>query len=59
MNETKNHSKSILFAFISIFIISAIAYLPKVLELGFYRDDWYLLYTGNVLGADHISFKPY
>jgi hypothetical protein len=55
MNETKNHSKSILFAFISIFIISAIAYLPKVLELGFYRDDWYLLYTGNVLGADRFT----
>jgi len=55
MTDTKKQSKSLLFAIISIFLISAIAYLPKVLELGFYRDDWYLLYTGNVLGISLFS----
>lgn len=64
MSDSKHSSRSFLYAFITIFLLAALAYLPKVLELGFYRDDWYLLYTGNVLGSQHftdifISDRPF
>lgn len=34
-----------------LFIVSAIAYLPHVNEFGYFRDDWYLMYSANALGV--------
>ena len=47
-----------------LLIILALAYLPKIHLLGFYRDDWYLLYAGNVLGPQSfydvfLSDRPF
>ena len=32
-------------------LVSALAYLPDVLSLSYYRDDWYYMYDGLVRGA--------
>lgn len=31
--------------------ISALAYLPHIHEFGYFRDDWYLMYSANALGV--------
>ena len=31
--------------------ISALAYLPHIRDFGYYRDDWYLMYSANALGG--------
>lgn len=39
----------------SIFLltfISALVYLPYIHQFGYYRDDWYLMYSANTLGGD-------
>ena len=35
-----------------LIFISAIAYLPFIHQFGYYRDDWYLMYSANALGGD-------
>jgi hypothetical protein len=35
-------------------LVSAVIFLPFVNRLGFYRDDWYMLWSANVRGADSI-----
>ena len=40
-------------------LVSALTYLPDVLSLSYYRDDWYYMYDGFVIGPkifDHITF---
>ncbi|KXK14673.1 MAG: hypothetical protein UZ14_CFX002001098 [Chloroflexi bacterium OLB14] len=32
--------------------VSAITYLPFIAQFGYYRDDWYLMYSANALGGD-------
>ncbi|HCK67485.1 MAG TPA: hypothetical protein DHW49_14580, partial [Anaerolineae bacterium] len=34
-----------------LIFISAIAYLPSIHQFGYYRDDWYLMYSANALGV--------
>ncbi len=34
-----------------LFFISALAYLPHIADFGYFRDDWYLMYSANALGA--------
>ena len=34
-----------------LFLISALAYLPHVSGFGYFRDDWYLMYSANALGG--------
>jgi hypothetical protein len=34
-----------------LFFISALAYLPHINQFGYYRDDWYLMYSANALGV--------
>ncbi|MFV2043935.1 MAG: hypothetical protein ACC700_11965 [Anaerolineales bacterium] len=36
-------------------IMAAIAYLPWVSQLGFYRDDWYQLWAGYIYGPESIA----
>ncbi|HEY9076950.1 MAG TPA: hypothetical protein VIO61_10470 [Anaerolineaceae bacterium] len=36
-------------------MITAAAYLPLASKLGFYNDDWYLLYAGNTQGIEKFS----
>ncbi|MBK8780409.1 MAG: hypothetical protein IPO22_01080 [Anaerolineales bacterium] len=31
--------------------ISALAYLPNIRDFGYFRDDWYLMYSANALGV--------
>jgi hypothetical protein len=37
-----------------LFGISILAYLPLVHKLGYVNDDWYLMYDGNIGGADYF-----
>ncbi|MBM3122897.1 MAG: hypothetical protein FJZ97_12045 [Chloroflexi bacterium] len=37
-----------------IILIGALAFLPFAGRLGFYRDDWYMLWSGITRGADSI-----
>jgi hypothetical protein len=32
-------------------LISALAYLPNISHFGYFRDDWYLMYSANALGV--------
>ncbi|MBL8050774.1 MAG: hypothetical protein JNM46_06085, partial [Anaerolineales bacterium] len=48
LREWLNRNKVI---FLLIFI-SALAYLPHINQFGYYRDDWYLMYSANALGGD-------
>lgn len=34
-----------------VVLIAAIAYLPLIGRLGFYRDDWFVIWSGNARGA--------
>ncbi|MBL8076577.1 MAG: hypothetical protein JNM55_01330 [Anaerolineales bacterium] len=34
-----------------LLVISALAYLPHVSGFGYFRDDWYLMYSANALGG--------
>ena len=34
-----------------LIFISALAYLPHIRDFGYYRDDWYLMYSANALGG--------
>jgi hypothetical protein len=35
-------------------LVSGLIFLPFAARLGFYRDDWYMLWSANVRGADSI-----
>jgi hypothetical protein len=37
-----------------ILLISALVFLPFAWKLGFYRDDWYVLWSANTRGASSI-----
>lgn len=40
------------FSILLLIIISALTYLPFIHQFGYYRDDWYLMYSTNALGGD-------
>jgi hypothetical protein len=37
-----------------VVVVSLIAYAPLLTQLGFYRDDWYLIWTAQSQGAEGI-----
>jgi hypothetical protein len=39
---------------ILVIIVALITYAPYLSQLGFYRDDWYLIWTAQTQGADGI-----
>ena len=39
---------------IIVAVMAALAYLPWISHLGFYRDDWYQLWAGYIYGPDSI-----
>ncbi|HEX2697547.1 MAG TPA: hypothetical protein VHM28_07555 [Anaerolineales bacterium] len=44
-------SRNFLVVSVLIFIVGGLAYLPLVNKLGYYNDDWYLLYAGHTQGS--------
>lgn len=54
MFKSQKRSLFIPLAALAVLLVSALAYLPKITQLGFYRDDWYLLYGGNVFGVQRF-----
>jgi len=38
-----------------LFLVSALAYLPHISDFGYFRDDWYLMYSANALGVKTFS----
>ena len=43
----KKHFTVLLF----LLFVSALAYLPFINQFGYFRDDWYLMYSANALGV--------
>jgi len=37
--------------FAMLLVVSALAYLPHLARFGYFRDDWYLMYSANALGV--------
>jgi hypothetical protein len=35
-----------------LLMLSALAYLPNISQFGYFRDDWYLMFSVNALGGD-------
>lgn len=48
MQSLKDETKTLWWGILLIFIVSAIAYLPLVKDLGYLNDDWYLMYDMQV-----------
>lgn len=48
MQSLEDETKTLWWGILLIFIISAIAYLPLVKDLGYLNDDWYLMYDMQV-----------
>jgi hypothetical protein len=55
----KINNRSLVIDIVFLILISALTYLPNVLALGYYRDDWYYMYDGLVAGPDifNIMFE--
>ena len=37
-----------------VFLVTLITYAPLILDLGFYQDDWYLLWSAEARGVQSI-----
>ena len=49
---------------LSIIIVAALAYLPLILQMGYYRDDWHVVWGGFTQGALkifdlHLTDRPF
>ena len=42
------------FAVGTLLLLGMLAYLPLMHKFGFYRDDWYMLWTGRAFGPQGI-----
>lgn len=51
---TRYQRYEIFFAIGLMFLLGLLAYFPFASQLGFYRDDWYVLWTGRTLGPNSI-----
>jgi len=53
------HRKQFLIFFLMLLIISGLAYLPLLLQFGYFNDDWYLMYDAYTQGANffHEIYK--
>jgi len=40
------------FEFFILLLISALVYLPNIRQLGYYKDDWYLMYSAHTQGPE-------
>ena len=38
-----------------ILLVFALAYLPRIDQFGFYKDDWHMIYNGHTFGANRIT----
>jgi hypothetical protein len=56
---TRHDKKFFLWASFALLLISALAYLPKLGVLGYYNDDWYLVYDAYTQGPSiyHEVFR--
>lgn len=54
INFGKTPKYETLFAFGLVAIVTIITYGILIPQLGFYRDDWYMLWAGQSLGSDGI-----
>lgn len=50
--KNKITSKNKFFDFGILLIISALVYLPNIHLLGYYKDDWYLMYSAHTQGPE-------
>ena len=47
--------RNLVLGLIGLIILAVLAYAVHIGRLGFYRDDWYMVWAGTLLGADEIS----
>lgn len=50
----KNSTRSWIIATLLITAVTALAFLPHIQQLGYYRDDWNLIYAGYTQGAEKL-----
>lgn len=41
--------------FLTLFFFALLAYIPNITEFGYFRDDWYMMYSANAMGARIFS----
>lgn len=51
VNSRRKHLIETLLSSVLLIVIAAAAYLPLIHQLGYYRDDWNLIYAGHTQGA--------
>jgi hypothetical protein len=44
-----------LLALVLIVAVFSLAYLPRIDQLGFYKDDWHMIYNGHTFGPNRIT----
>lgn len=47
--------RNLVLGLIGLITLAVLAYAVHIGRLGFYRDDWYMVWAGTLLGADEIS----
>ena len=52
--STRYQKNELLFAIGIVLALGLLAYVPFAHHLGFYRDDWYVLWSGRALGPNSI-----
>ena len=50
----KRFSQTRWFEVVFLALISGLTYLPRIGEMGYYRDDWYFLYDALVSGPQAL-----
>ena len=53
-NKKIKHSNKIIFSILLVCVIAVLTYLPLVGQLGYYRDDWHVVWAGYTQGAQEI-----
>lgn len=52
MDSTKNSSKSLLYFFAALAFVGVLVYLPLAGQMGYYKDDWFLIFDAHTQGAE-------
>lgn len=41
--------------FLTLVLFALLAYIPNITEFGYFRDDWYMMYSANAMGTSVFS----
>lgn len=57
--DSTSSSKSSLYLFVVLAVVGVLVYLPLAGQMGYYKDDWFLIFDAHTQGADffHEIYK--